>query len=359
VLVAEDDALVVEMIRGMLAEQGYEMVGAVGDGRAAIEAVERLQPDVVVMDLSMPEMDGIEATRRIQEHHPTPVVALTAHDEPELVAGASEAGAGAYVVKPADGQELERAIIVARTRFENMLALRELNQELVARNRELDAFAHTVAHDLKNPLGLVLGYAKLLLMEDDPLDESELRQSLDAVVRNAERMTNIIDELLLLADVRRMERVQLEPLYVGSVVSEALDRVAHLIEGHGAQVKKPLTWPMVMGYAPWLVEVWVNYLSNAIKYGGHPPRIELGASDAQEGWVRLWVRDEGPGLTPEEQERLFTPFVQLAQARATGHGLGLSIVRRIVDKLGGQVGVESELGQGSIFWFTLPVADDF
>jgi PAS domain S-box-containing protein len=233
--------------------------------------------------------------------------------------------------------------------------------QLEARNRELDAFAHTVAHDLKNPLGLVIGYAKLLLLEgEDELSEPELQQALETIVRNAERMVNIIDELLLLADVRRMEQVQLEPLYVGNVVTEALDRVSHLIEESGAQVEQPLVWPMVMGYAPWLVEVWVNYLSNALKYGGSPPRIELGASEEEEeeGWVRLWVRDEGPGLTPEQQVRLFTPFVQLAQARATGHGLGLSIVRRIVDRLGGQVGVESEVGRGSTFWFTLQKAGE-
>jgi signal transduction histidine kinase len=117
-------------------------------------------------------------------------------------------------------------------------------------------------------------------------------------------------------------------------------------------------------------EVWVNYLSNAIKYGGQPPRVELGSSlqdpplagggptaqsaPSETGWVRFWVRDNGLGLTPDEQGRLFTLFTRLEQTRVKGHGLGLSIVRRIVDKLGGEVGVESEIGEGSTFWFTLP-----
>jgi two-component system sensor histidine kinase/response regulator len=100
--------------------------------------------------------------------------------------------------------------------------------------------------------------------------------------------------------------------------------------------------------------VWANYLSNAIQYGGRPPRVELGVTEQADGMVRFWVRDNGPGLTPEEQARLFTPFTQLAQVRARGHGLGLSIVRRIVERLGGQVGVESEIGRGSAFTFTLP-----
>ena len=99
--------------------------------------------------------------------------------------------------------------------------------------------------------------------------------------------------------------------------------------------------------------LWVSYLSNAIKYGGQPPRVELGATVQADGMVRFWVRDDGPGLTPEEQARLFIPFTRLDQVRAKGHGLGLSIARRIVEKLDGQVGVESEVGQGSVFSFTL------
>ncbi len=114
---------------------------------------------------------------------------------------------------------------------------------------------------------------------------------------------------------------------------------------------------MALGYGPWVEEVWANYLSNAIQYGGRPPRVELGATEQADGMVRFWVRDNGPGLTPEEQARLFTPFTRLDQVRAKGHGLGLSIVRRIVEKLGGQVGVESEVGRGSVFTFTLPGMD--
>ena len=132
-----------------------------------------------------------------------------------------------------------------------------------------------------------------------------------------------------------------------------------MIEEYQAQIRYPQHWPVALGHAPWIEEVWTNYLSNGIKYGGQPPRLQLGATACSDGMIRFWVRDNGPGLTPEEQAQLFMPFTQLDQARALGHGLGLSIVRRILEKLGGQVGVESEgvPGEGCRFWFTLPAAE--
>jgi signal transduction histidine kinase len=109
-----------------------------------------------------------------------------------------------------------------------------------------------------------------------------------------------------------------------------------------------------MGHGPWVEQVWINYISNALKYGGSPPYVELGAAAQSDGMVRFYVHDNGQGISPEEQAQLFQEFIRLGQTRAGGHGLGLSIVRRIVEKLGGEVGVESEIGQGSIFSFTLP-----
>jgi signal transduction histidine kinase len=155
--------------------------------------------------------------------------------------------------------------------------------------------------------------------------------------------------------VRKIE-VTSSPLDMAPIVAEAQRRLTHLINEHEPEIIVPETWPVAMGYGPWIEEVWVNYLSNAIKHGGSPPRIELDADVQADRMVRFWVRDHGPGISAEEQERLFIPFTQLAQVRAQGHGLGLSIVRRIVTKLSGQVGVESNgvPGQGSLFFFTLP-----
>lgn len=229
-------------------------------------------------------------------------------------------------------------------------------QELEARNAELDAFAHTVAHDLKTPLSVLIGFGTLLDARAGHLPPDQLRASVRAIVRNGYKMTNIIDELLLLASVRKMDSVDLVPLEMGAVVEEARQRLVDLVAEHEAQIRVPERWPKALGYAPWVEEVWTNYLSNAVKYGGSPPKITLGAAPHPDGHVRFWVRDNGPGLSSEEQAQLFAEFARLHQVRAEGHGLGLSIVQRIVKKLGGDVGVNSEPGTGSTFWFTLPAA---
>ncbi len=251
-------------------------------------------------------------------------------------------------------ETLAASAAIAVDNAELVETLRARNTELEARNEELDAFAHTVAHDLKNPLGIITGLAGVLEEDHASLTDDELQHYLRTIAQSGRKINRIIDELLLLAVVRKLEEVEMQPLNMANIVSETQLRLSDIIEESRAEIVLPDTWPVTSGYGPWVEEIWVNYLSNAIKYGGQPPRVELGATEQINSTTRFWVRDNGPGLTPEEQARLFTPFTRLDQARAKGYGLGLSIVRRIVEKLGGQVGVESETDQGSTFFFTLP-----
>lgn len=234
--------------------------------------------------------------------------------------------------------------------------LRRYTAELQARNEDLDAFAHTVAHDLRNPLALIIGTIRVLNAQHQPNLDEDIQELLGMISRTAFRMSRIIDELLLLAEVRKSKALT-SRLDMAIVVAEAHERLAQLIEDNQATIKLPDAWPAALGHALWIEEVWVNYMSNAIKYGGQPPCLELGATEQSNSMIRFWVRDNGGGLTLEDQARLFTPFTRLDQVRASGHGLGLSIVKRIVEKLDGEVGVESQPGQGSLFFFTLPRAD--
>ena len=313
--------------------------------------------DLLLLDLSLSDSQGLDTLVRARAQAPqTPIVVLSGLDDEALAVQAVRAGAQDYLVKgQADSRLLVRAMRYAIERKQAEEALRHYAAELQARNDELDAFAHTVAHDLKSPLGNILGYIDLLNEFHAEMSNAERQEHLDAVRWMGRKMTNIIDELLLLAEVGKVD-VENRPLDMGCIVDNARQRLADLIERSHAEISLPPAWPEALGYAPWVEEVWVNYLSNGLKYGGRPPRLELGAACQADSMIRFWVRDNGRGLSPEEQAQLFTPFTRLSQVRASGHGLGLSIVRRIVDKLGGTVGVESEgvPGRGSIFIFALP-----
>jgi signal transduction histidine kinase len=256
-------------------------------------------------------------------------------------------------------RELQREI-AEREQIEE--ALRQYTAQLEARNEELDAFARMVAHDLDGPLAHMVGFAEALREGLTELPDEEVRRHLQTISRSGRKMSRIIKELLLLASVRQMDDITLTPLGMASIVTEAQNRLTDLIEKRQAEIILPDedAWPVALGYAPWIEEVWYNYLSNALNHGGQPPYIELGAEeyldDAASLMVRFWVRDEGPGLASEQQARLFRPFTRIEShsQRVRGYGLGLSIVQRIVERLGGRVGVESEVGRGSLFWFTLP-----
>ncbi len=250
-----------------------------------------------------------------------------------------------------------------------------LQDELAGRDRliaELNAFAHTMAHNLKSPLACVLGYAGYLAGYAGSLAPEETLEYIEHIARSGQKMGTIIDATLLLASAWHGD-VPREPLAMEDIVAAALDRLEDDIRTVEAEIVSPDTWPGASGYAPWVEEVWVNYLSNAIKYGGQPaadppvrPRVELGADTSDASSVCYWVHDNGSGIAPEDQDRLFVPFSRLERNSnrsdeggavpplPAGHGLGLSIVQRIITRLGGRVGVSSVPGQGSTFSFTLP-----
>jgi len=225
---------------------------------------------------------------------------------------------------------------------------------LETRNKELEEYAHMVAHDLKEPLTVLIMTADLIKDVPD-LTSDELREDLLQIKSTAHEMKSIIRNLLLFAEVSKAKAPR-EAVHMDRVLANVQVRLSYMIKEQQAELILPQVWPQAVGYEPWIEEVWANLLANALKYGGRPPRVELGASARSDGTLRFWTRDNGPGIPPESRTCLFTRGNPLSRLSEVGNGLGLPIVHNIVEKLGGEVGVESEEGQGSLFYFTLPAA---
>lgn len=236
--------------------------------------------------------------------------------------------------------------------------LKEHAIQLQERNEELDAFSHTVAHDLKSPLSTMISFADLLYEEYSTLGNNEIKEFLNTIIESGNKTQQIINSLLLFANVRKAD-VPAEVLNMTEIIVEANKRLAPMISSRNAKFIISHSWPTAIGYAPWIEEIWTNYISNALKYGGSTPVIEIGADvfiiDGGKKMSRFWVRDNGKGISLEDQKTVFRQFERLDQVKIKGHGLGLSIVRRIIEKLGGEVGVESNQDEGSLFYFTLPI----
>ncbi len=367
ILIVDDTPANLRLLAQMLTEQGYK-VRPVPNGRLALNAVKAAHPDLILLDIKMPDMDGYAVCERLKADSQTadiPVIFISAMDQTQDKLKAFAAGGVDYVTKPF---QLDEVLARVRTHLDLRRLQTELQsanvelerqlRELQARNEELDAFAHTVAHDLKNPLASIVGYTDLVVENFDALvKEGKVITYLEYVLESSNKMDAIIDELLMLSSVRKLEDAEIKPLKMGFVAAEAQARLAQMIQTSGAQIVAPEEWPVAMGYGPWVEEVWANYISNAIKYGGKPPRVLLCAEEMASGMIRFSVCDNGRGIAPEDMEKLFTIFTRLEDHdHVGGHGLGLSIVKRIIYKLGGEVGVESMVGEGSTFYFTLPKA---
>ncbi|MEW6219846.1 MAG: ATP-binding protein [Thermodesulfobacteriota bacterium] len=381
---SEDDALLLlrELRRG-----GYQPVWERVETAAAMEAALAAGPwDVIISDYVMPRLSGLDALDILHDTgQDLPFIIVSGNIGEDIAVGAMKAGAHDYILKgrmarlvPAVERELREAEVrrehrraaealaryhedlerqVRERTTELQASKRELERlvaELERSNRELEQFAYVASHDLQEPLRMVSGFVGLLARRFEGQLDDKARQYIGYALEGAERMGQLIRDLLVFSRVRRDNR---EPSQVdlSQVLSAVLANCQALVQDTGARVTgEPL--PVVQGDATQLAQLMQNLVTNAIKFRrpDTSPRVHIAAQRQPDSWL-LKVEDNGIGIAPEHREQIFQIFARLhSRQHYAGTGIGLAVCQRVVECHGGRIWVEDSPAGGSTFLFTLP-----
>ena len=391
ILLVDDHPESLLALEAVLADLGQNLVKA-DSGRQALRCVLNQDFAVILLDVNMPGMDGFETAALIRERERsmhTPIVFLTGRDQSELaVFRGYSVGAVDYLIKPFAPEILKSKVAVfvdlfqmrekARQQANQLVAInqnleREIAErkraeaeikrradELEAANKELEAFSYSVSHDLRTPLRAMQGFAQAL--NEDFADRlgPVAQDYTQRIVAAACRMDSLIQDLLAYSRLSRVQ-ILLEPLDLRSVMAQVKAHTEGELREPGAllEVAIPEAFPHVMAHATTLVQVVTNLLTNAVKFvaSGVRPHVRVWAEERGE-WGRLWVEDNGIGIAPEHQVRIFRVFERLHGSETyPGTGIGLAIAAKGMERMGGRAGVESTPGKGSKFWIELPKGD--
>jgi len=357
ILLVDDTPDNLRLLSLILSQRGYEVRKALS-GRMAITSAQAKAPDLILLDVRMPQMDGYQVCEQLKANPQTadiPVVFVSALDDPLDKVKAFAVGGADYVTKPF--QDLE---VIART--EHQLRIRRLQKQLVKHNeeltrskRELEQFAYAVSHDLQQPLQSILGFTKIMLMKYQASFDQEVKQYFGSIEAASHRMQKLIVDTLDYARIHSKKQI-FEPIDCNQVIKQAIENLYSLIEAKQAKIEID-SLPIVMGDETLLVQLFQNLISNAIKftYPGVSPSVEISATFTERHW-QFCVADNGIGIEPENLTGIFEAFHRL-QKQYDGTGIGLAICRKIVEAHGGLIWVESQPGQGTSFYFTLPGAE--
>ena len=364
-MVVDDEVENVRIFESLLTTAGCR-VRAFPNGSLALAAARQEPPELLLLDIRMPDMDGYEVYRQFQavpNLRTVPVIFVSALNESADVVRGFQVGGADYVAKPIREEEL-----LARVRLH--LALRRQQRELELRNRELDRqyrqleslerlrndWVHMLVHDLRSPLQGVTLLLQYLIDLAGTLPEAEQRSQLREIFETTRRMGRMLQTVL---DVSRLEVGKLplrrEALDAQDLIQEAVRTLGGLVQGRDLRVEIAEPPVVVSGDRDLCVRVLANLLDNALKYTPAGKPVVVGARAEPRG-ACLWVRDQGPGIAPADQRRVFRKFAGVRTSRSPMpvNGLGLAFCRLAVLAHGGTIRVASTLGEGSTFALTIP-----
>jgi two-component system sensor histidine kinase/response regulator len=360
-LIVDDEQKQMQALCNTLCEEGY-MTSGFTSAAEALSALGKNSFDLLLTDLMMPGIDGIGLIDRALKIDPTLVgIVMTGQGTIDTAVQAMKAGALDYILKPfklsAILPVLSRALAVRQLRLDKATLerhVRERTLELEAANRELEAFAHSVSHDLRAPLRHVESYMKIALAEFSSQIPAEAQGLLNQSLASARRMSQLIEDLL------RLSRFGTQPLaksrvHVAALVKEALDELRK-DQGNRRMEIRVGELTDCTGDPSLLKQVFFNLLSNAVKFTRQREKALIEVDAYREpGQTVYWIRDNGVGFDMKYAEKLFGVFERLHPASEfEGTGVGLSLVQRIIQRHGGRIWAEAEVNQGAKFSFSLP-----
>jgi len=357
VLVVEDSPDELDFLCDILREEGFQVIGC-GSAKEALEHVRQRDFGVAVVDLRLPDLSGTQLLERIRDcDNQVRVIIYTGMASYDSIKEALNLGAFAYVEKVCDRTELLRQVHraclerVDRYALDMEQAVAARTEELARSNRELEDFAAVVAHDLRSPLLTITGYCQMLQEEYGNRLDGEALEYLEQITSGIARMDRLIGDLLEYSRAGRL-RQPLEHVDMESALVQAKSNLESLIREHGAVIEAcPL--PTVIGDQTQLVQLLQNLLGNAVKFSrGEAPRVRLTAVP-EDGFWKFSVQDNGIGIERQHFDRIFHAFKRVHGSKYPGTGIGLAICKKIVEWHGGRIWVESTLGQGATFHFTL------
>ena len=355
VLIVEDDPADVELALRALRRNGFDAEGdAVQTPEDFKEKLSQNNYDVILADYRLPLWNGMEALEIVRrEGLDIPVIVVSGSLGELKAVECIKQGAADYVLKDHMARlpgAVRQAIREKKLRDEN----RRAQEELARSNRDLEQFAYVASHDLQEPLRMVAIYTQLLAERYQGQLDAEADKYIHYAVDGALRMQTLVQDLLTFSRVGR-GGINLKPVDTNAVLDTALKNLAASIQQSRAEVTYR-ELPSVFADRSLLMQLLQNLIANAIKFhGAEPPAIEVTAEKQDKEWV-FSVDDNGIGIAPEHADLVFVIFKRLhTHAEYPGSGIGLAVCKKIVEQHGGRIWVESQLGQGSTFKFTLPI----
>ncbi|WP_374795739.1 response regulator [Aerosakkonema funiforme] len=376
ILIVDDISDNIRLLSSMLVDSGYR-VRKVVSGERALKAIALQVPDLILLDIRMPDMDGYEVCKRLKASDITkeiPIIFISAADDVFDKVKGFEVGGADYITKPFEPIEV-------LARVEQQLAIRRYQQELFAKNkqlaqhniqlereikqrqqaeRRLKVFVHTVSHDLRNPVTGISLFLQSYLSnsgENVVLD----KPIVEMMLASCDRQLQLIDSLV---ETQKLEAnnypLNLQSISLYALTSSIIKTWFPMLNSSRVVLNNRILseLPYIHVDPEQLWRVFENLIGNALKYNSPGITLTLDAQvDAKTSMLRVTVADNGVGIPKAECDKLFELYVRGKDTKdRTGSGLGLYICRQIVEVHGGQIGVKSELGKGTQFWFTLPLS---